>query len=160
LLRGIGPAVAREALMHLTGAGWGFGSLAYFQAPTAAAPHWPGLCNLLSGLRSGTTPWTGKMALVRHWYQPHLERLHDHVGACAGDLDQLEQIAGTYPTRGSFLGELTLDPPEATSVEAVQPHLDEDYLVLSTIHSAKGQEWAVFVLNVIDGCAPSDMAGR
>ena len=60
---------------------------------------------------------------------------------------------------GSFLTELTLDPPEATSAEAVPPHLDEDYLVLSTIHSAKGQEWdAVFVLNVIDGCIPSDMA--
>ena len=55
--------------------------------------------------------------------------------------------------------QLTLDPPEATSAEAVPPHLDEDYLVLSTIHSAKGQEWdAVFVLNVIDGCIPSDMA--
>jgi DNA helicase-2/ATP-dependent DNA helicase PcrA len=54
---------------------------------------------------------------------------------------------------------LTLDPPEATSAEAHQPHLDEDYLVLSTIHSAKGQEWdAVFVLNVTDGCIPSDMA--
>jgi DNA helicase-2/ATP-dependent DNA helicase PcrA len=91
--------------------------------------------------------------------EPHLERLHDNPGARTGDLDQLEQIAGTYPTRSSFLTELTLDPPEATSAAAVPPHLDEDYLVLSTIHSAKGQEWdAVFVLNVIDGCIPSDMA--
>jgi DNA helicase II / ATP-dependent DNA helicase PcrA len=72
---------------------------------------------------------------------------------------QLGQIAGTYPARSSFLTELTLDPPEATSAEAIPPHLDEDYLVLSTIRSAKGQEWdAVFVLNVIDGCIPSDMA--
>src|SRR5437764_464515 len=99
------------------------------------------------------------MALARRWYQPHLERLYDNPGARTADLDQLEQIAGTYATRSSFLTELTLDPPEATSAEAVPPHLDEDYLVLSTIHSAKGQEWdAVFVLNVIDGCIPSDMA--
>jgi DNA helicase-2/ATP-dependent DNA helicase PcrA len=99
------------------------------------------------------------VALVRRWYQPHLECLHDNPGARTGDLDQLEQIAGTYPTRSSFLTELTLDPPEATSAAAVPPHLDEDYLVLSTIHSAKGQEWdAAFVLNVIDGCIPSDMA--
>src|SRR6516165_10589467 len=56
--------------------------------------------------------------------------------ARAADLDQLEQIAGTYATRGSFLTELTLDPPQATSAEAGSPHLDEDYLVLSTIHSA------------------------
>jgi DNA helicase-2/ATP-dependent DNA helicase PcrA len=35
---------------------------------------------------------------------------------------------------------------------------DEDYLILSTIHSAKGQEWkSVFVLNVVDGCMPSDL---
>ena len=54
--------------------------------------------------------------------------------------------------------ELTLDPPDATSDEAGVPLLDEDYLILSTIHSAKGQEWsAVFVLNVVDGCLPSDL---
>jgi DNA helicase-2/ATP-dependent DNA helicase PcrA len=158
LLPGIGPAVARAALMHLTAAGWDFASLNDFPKPSAAAAHWPELCKLLCGLRKETN-WEGQVGLVRRWYQPQLERLHDNVSARAGDLDQIEQIAGTYPTRGSFLSELTLDPPEATSAEAVPPHLDEDYLVLSTIHSAKGQEWdAVFVLNVIDGCIPSDMA--
>ncbi len=158
LLPGIGPATAHEALMHLSGAGWDFASLNGFAVPTAA-PHWLELPRLLSGLRKEATPWAGQVALVRRWYLPHLERLHDNVSARAGDLDQLEQIAGTYPTRGSFLSELTLDPPEATSAEAISPHLDEDYLVLSTIHSAKGQEWdVVFVLNVIDGCIPSDMA--
>jgi DNA helicase-2/ATP-dependent DNA helicase PcrA len=159
LLPGIGPATAREMLMHLSGAGWDFAALGGFRPPAATAPHWPELCSVLSGLRRDATPWAGQMPLVRRWYQPHLERLHDNPLARTGDLDQLEQIAGTYPTRGSFLTELTLDPPEATSGEAVPPRLDEDYLVLSTIHSAKGQEWdAVFVLNVIDGCIPSDMA--
>ena len=63
------------------------------------------------------------------------------------------------PSRERFLTDLTLDPPDATSDEAGPPHLDEDYLILSTIHSAKGQEWnAVFVLNGVDGCIPSDMA--
>jgi DNA helicase-2/ATP-dependent DNA helicase PcrA len=52
-----------------------------------------------------------------------------------------------------------LDPPELSGAEAGPPLLDEDYLVLSTIHSAKGQEWkVVYVLNVVDGCIPSDMA--
>ena len=74
---------------------------------------------------------------------------------------QLEQIAAGYPSRERFLTELTLDPPDATSDEAGAPHLDEDYLILSTIHSAKGQEWsAVFVLNAVDGCIPSDLARR
>ncbi len=77
----------------------------------------------------------------------------------AGDLDQLQRIAAGYPSRSRFLTDLTLDPPSATSDEAGKPLLDEDYLILSTIHSAKGQEWkAVFVLNVVDGCIPSDMA--
>ena len=75
------------------------------------------------------------------------------------DLVQLEQIAATYPSRERFLTELTLDPPDATSAEAGVPLRDEDYLILSTIHSAKGQEWkSVFLLNVVDGCIPSDLA--
>jgi DNA helicase-2/ATP-dependent DNA helicase PcrA len=75
------------------------------------------------------------------------------------DLIQLEQIASGYPSRERFLTELTLDPPDATSDLAGVPLLDEDYLILSTIHSAKGQEWkSVFVLNVVDGCIPSDLA--
>ena len=73
-------------------------------------------------------------------------------------LIQLEQIASGYPSRERFLTELTLDPPDATSDQAGVPMLDEDYLILSTIHSAKGQEWkSVFVLNVVDGCIPSDL---
>jgi hypothetical protein len=63
-----------------------------------------------------------------------------------------------YASRERFLTELTLDPPDATSDQAGVPLLDEDYLILSTIHSAKGQEWkSVFVLNVVDGCMPSDL---
>ena len=63
------------------------------------------------------------------------------------------------PRARRFLTDLVLDPPSATSDEAGPPLLDEDYLILSTIHSAKGQEWkAVYVLNVVDGCIPSDMA--
>jgi DNA helicase-2/ATP-dependent DNA helicase PcrA len=68
-------------------------------------------------------------------------------------------IASTYPNRERFLTGLTLDPPDATSDEAGVPLLDEDYVILSTIHSAKGQEWtAVFLLNTVDGCLPSDLA--
>ena len=71
----------------------------------------------------------------------------------------MERIAETYPSRERFLSDLTLDPPDATSDEAGPPLRDEDYLILSTIHSAKGQEWtSVFVLNCVDGCIPSDLA--
>jgi DNA helicase-2/ATP-dependent DNA helicase PcrA len=88
-----------------------------------------------------------------------LERLHEDARTREADLVQLAQIATTYPNRQRFLTELTLDPPSATSDEAGLPLRDEDYLILSTIHSAKGQEWkSVFVLNCVDGCIPSDMA--
>ena len=64
-----------------------------------------------------------------------------------------------HSTRESFVTELTLDPPQATGDLSGDPLLDEDYLVLSTVHSAKGQEWeSVYVLNVTDGSFPSEFA--
>src|ERR1700716_3522670 len=95
---------------------------------------------------------------ARRWYEPHLERLREDAVTRRADLIQLEQIAGGYPSRERFLTELTLDPPDATSDQSGVPQLDEDYLILSTIHSAKGQEWkSVYLLNVVDGCMPSDL---
>jgi len=92
------------------------------------------------------------------WYEPHLDRIHEDAQSRRADLIQLEQIASGYSSRERFLTDLTLDPPDATSDQAGVPLLDEDYLILSTIHSAKGQEWkSVFVLNVVDGCMPSDL---
>jgi DNA helicase-2/ATP-dependent DNA helicase PcrA len=71
----------------------------------------------------------------------------------------LELLAQGYEARGRFLAELTLDPPSSTGDLAGPPHLDEDYLVLSTIHSAKGLEWdVVHVIHAADGMIPSDMA--
>jgi DNA helicase-2/ATP-dependent DNA helicase PcrA len=87
-------------------------------------------------------------------------RLYDAAHVRLGDIEQLEQIAGAFATRERFLSELTLDPPQASGDLSGPPLLDEDYLVLSTIHSAKGQEWSsVYVLNVADGNFPSEFAG-
>src|SRR5581483_7021182 len=75
------------------------------------------------------------------------------------DLEQLELIAATYATRSRFLAELALDPPGSTSDLAGPPLLDEDYLILSTVHSAKGGEWdVVHVIHAADGMIPSDMS--
>jgi DNA helicase-2/ATP-dependent DNA helicase PcrA len=71
----------------------------------------------------------------------------------------LEQIAAGYASRERFLTELTLDPPDTTTGRGRAGPVEEDYTVLSTIHSAKGQEWRnVRILNVVDGCIPSSMA--
>lgn len=159
LLPGIGPRLARRALNHLEGAGFDLRILPSLTPPPAAAADWPALCALLLLLRDTSTDWHGQVGMVRKWYEPHLERIHDAAGVRSADLEQLEQISSAYPTRERFLTELTLNPPDASGDEAGPPLLDEDYLIVSTIHSAKGQEWdVVYVLNAADGCIPSDMA--
>jgi len=159
LLPGVGPATARKALDHLEGAGFALDALGGFKMPPAAAEDWPGLASLLALLAGRAVDWSAQLGLVKQWYQPQLERLYDGVAARLSDLDQLEAISTTYAGRQAFLEDVMLDPPEASGEEAGIPLLDEDYLILSTIHSAKGQEWkSVYVLNVVDGCIPSDLA--
>jgi DNA helicase II / ATP-dependent DNA helicase PcrA len=128
-----------------------------FKPPGAVAEDWLVWLTASDALRAGA--WPEDTGIAMRWYLPHLERLHEDAPIRQGDLAQLARIAAGYPSRERFLAELTLDPPEATSDESGEVHRDEDYLVLSTLHSAKGQEWsAVHVLNVVDGCIPSDMA--
>jgi DNA helicase-2/ATP-dependent DNA helicase PcrA len=159
LLDGMGPAGAGHAWQWLAEHGFELPSLSSFAPAPAARTDWPPFCALLLALRSPSASWPAQIAVIRRWYEPRLEALHGEAQVRRSDLEQLEQIAGGFENRERFLSELTLDPPSATGAEAGPPHLDEDYLILSTIHSAKGQEWdAVFVLNVVDGCIPSDMA--
>jgi len=157
LCAGIGPALAERALNSL---GEPVPSEAgEFLARGVARAAWPTFWELICALRSPATAWPGQIARIRKWYEPQLERLYDGARARISDLDQLEQIGSQYSTRENFLSELTLDPPESSGAEVGPPLLDEDYLILSTIHSAKGQEWkVVYLLNVVDGCIPSDMA--
>lgn len=85
-------------------------------------------------------------------------RYADHAARIA-DLDRLVSAAATSPTLAAYVVDLTLDPPASTGDLAGVPHLDEDYLTLSTVHSAKGLEWeSVHVIHVVDGAFPSDMA--
>ncbi len=159
LLPGFGPARAKLALDHLEQHSFAFDRLAGFRPPASAGSDWRPLCALMSTLRARETEWVGQLGMTLRWYQPHLERIHDSAAIRAADLEQLDTLSAAYPSRERFLTELTLDPPDATGDEAGPPHLDEDYVILSTIHSAKGQEWdVVFVLNASDGCIPSDMS--
>ena len=162
LLPGMGPALAAKCFEFLAGHDFRLAALAAFRPPAAAADDWPDLCAMLvslAGAEMEERGWQAQVTLVRHWYRPQLERIYDSVETREADLEQLEQISGRYPTRERFLTELTLDPPGAAGDRAGDPLLDEDYLVLSTVHSAKGQEWeAVFVLNVTDGNFPSEFA--
>src|SRR5262245_41819659 len=148
LLPGVGPAGAARTFTRFEAAGFSFKSI-----QTGSAE----LDELLIHL--ATAPWEGQVQRVREWYLPHLERLYDAAQIRAGDLTQLERIGQSFQDRATFLTEMALDPPAATGDLSGAPYLDEDYLILSTVHSAKGQEWeAVHLLNVADGNFPSEFA--
>jgi DNA helicase-2/ATP-dependent DNA helicase PcrA len=152
LVPGMGPASVKRLLDHSS-------PLGTFKPAPAAAATWAELVKLMAHLRSAEARWPDDLQRVITWYRPQAERLHDDARVRLADLEQLARIAAGHASRERFITELTLDPPQSSSDESGPPHRDEDYLILSTIHSAKGQEWnAVHVLNVVDGCMPADMA--
>ena len=155
ILEGIGPATARRACDQLQRDGE-FATLhGVREIPSGVRPAWNSLTTLMQGLAEGQ--WPGQVEQVLAWYQPHLERRYDHAFPREGDLEQLAQLANDYPSRRAFLTELTLDPPSGSGDLAGTPHIDEDYLVLSTVHSAKGQEWdTVYVQHFSDGTFPNE----
>jgi DNA helicase-2/ATP-dependent DNA helicase PcrA len=156
LLPGVGPSTAGQVIDAMETSLDAMMGLAAARVPQRAEADWPTFVALFEEMRARSAAWPADLEQVRLWYEPHLERIHEDAEARRADLVQLEQIAAGYPSRERFLTELTLDPPAATSDRAGPPHRDEDYLILSTIHSAKGQEWKnVFVLNVVDGCIPA-----
>ncbi|MEI4474008.1 ATP-dependent helicase [Frigidibacter sp. MR17.24] len=153
LVEGVGPVAARRVIEAMAAGPVPLAALRELPAPPRST-GWAALVAVLTG----DPAWPGAMARARDWYDAQMDRLHDEPEFRRADLLQLEQIAGGYPTLEGFLTELTLDPPDATSGQAGVPLKDDDYLILSTIHSAKGQEWrSVFVLNAVDGCIPSDL---
>ena len=156
LVQGMGPASARRLLDAMEVADDPAAMRHGFKPPPGAASTWSELLGCLQAMQS--SPWPEMLQPALQWYLPQLQRLHEDAALRRADLEQLQRLAAGYGSRENFLAELTLDPPDATS-EVVEPGLDEDYLILSTIHSAKGQEWSsVYVLNVVDGGIPSEMS--
>lgn len=159
LLAGIGPKTAARILDNVGAAPPGCALLAEQPVPEAALPAWRDFAALAESAGQRAAAWPTSFEQVCRWYLDQIERLFEDGAMRQGDIEQLARIAASYPSQERFLTELTLDPPDATSGQAGKPLLDEDYLILSTIHSAKGQEWtSVTLLNTVDGCIPSDMA--
>jgi ATP-dependent DNA helicase UvrD/PcrA len=129
-------------------------------APSPAASAWEGLVSLMTGIGSHEPgDLASQIKRIRLFYTPLLERLYDNARARLMDLEQLEGLATRYPDRARFLAEIALDPPSYTEDLAGPPLLDEDFLILSTVHSAKGLEWdAVYIIHAADGNIPSDMS--
>ena len=178
LLEGVGAATARRVMGEL-----GLGTVGVGQpaepnvtplgrllaapprVPPAARPELGGLRSALAACADGslpggaTPPPAVQVERLSRWLGPVLDRTYDHAAARRADLQQLEGVAANAPSRSRFVSDLTLDPPSSTADLAGPPLIDEDWLVLSTVHSAKGGEWdVVHVLHASDGMFPSDMA--
>ena len=162
LLPGIGPVRAGRMVEALLEAGGQLSAWNDIKPPPPSAEIWPSLMTLLKRLAGDDRAEqnvSAELHQVRQFYTPLLESRYDHAAARLRDLEQLEQLATRYNDRSRFLAEITLDPPSSTQDFAGEPILDDDFLVLSTIHSAKGLEWdSVFVIHAADGNIPSDMA--
>jgi DNA helicase-2/ATP-dependent DNA helicase PcrA len=159
LLPGIGPGIAKQALDYFEAQSYHVAALANFDAPQPVKMDWKRFFQLFEKLADPATPWPGQVGLVREWYKPQLERIYDAAWTRMGDLEQLEHLSTQHAGRERFLTELTLDPPVKTGDQSAGASKDEDYVILSTIHSAKGQEWdIVYVLNVSDGNFPSEFS--
>ncbi len=160
LLPGIGDATARAAIDSMAGTAWASGSFGRYSPPPRARPAHAALVSLLDSLRSGVSPEDALVAAeitrVRGLYDNILRERYDKPEPRLADLDQLQTIAAGYPDRSTFLSALALEPPQATQDFAGGSREDDDSLVLSTAHSAKGKEWdAVFLIWAVDGWFPS-----
>ena len=162
LVPGIGPKTAAALLEALGAAGGDFRRRGPAPAcPSRPAPSGPAVVALLRDARRrrpGDVP--AQVHAVRSVYGPLLERRYDNVaGAPARPRADRGPRGPRRRPRSQFLAELALDPPAYTQELAGPPLLDEDYLILSTMHSAKGLEFdVVYVIHAADGNIPSDMA--
>jgi DNA helicase-2/ATP-dependent DNA helicase PcrA len=161
LIPGIGAATAGRIMTDLTASNDGPVSTfcnGSFPVVAEARPLLVELQDALADCATDALDPGPQIERLTPFVQAVIERNYDDARARVGDLAQLRDIAASYRDRSRFLAEVTLDPPQSTT-EVGPPHLDDDYLILSTIHSAKGGEWpVVYVIHASDGNIPSDMA--
>lgn len=169
LLPGVGPATAGKIKAHIddVAASAGIDSLeAFLRYDLPVTDETREVLGLLRdvlddclGTSSGELPPSVQIDRLKTFCDAVFERTYDDAAARLGDIDHLASLASDFDSRSRFITDITLDPPRSTSDFADKPHLDDDYLVLSTIHSAKGGEWrSVTVIHAADGNIPSDMA--
>ena len=153
LLPGIGPRHATSILDELKGV-HDQKAMRRVSLPNGAAEAWVTFIRMVRETTDSGARWPGSMRPVLDWYAPYFQNKYDDHSTRQGDLDQLEQIASGFKTCERFLTDISLDPPDTTE-SGIRAAQEEDYTVLSTIHSAKGREWKmVRILSVVDGCIP------
>ncbi len=165
LLEGVGPAWARRIADDVGVTARAHSALKTFldtdvPVPTAAAQHMTLLKQCLADcIGPPDPPPATQIERLLPFLHTAFERAYPYNARTReGDVEAMVSMAGSHKSRGAFLADLAIDPP-ANTTDVGPPHLDDDWLVLSTIHSAKGGEWqAVYVIHASDGNIPSDMA--
>jgi DNA helicase-2/ATP-dependent DNA helicase PcrA len=100
-----------------------------------------------------------KVQSLLNYYQPIFTKRYDDYNKRRKDLDMFQQITERYRTVAPLLSDLALEPATESVSDITSPGTDDEKLILSTIHSAKGLEWqAVFVLYALDGRFPNHRA--
>ena len=157
---GIGPGTAGKIVEHVVKHDCDPRSVSSFKGPPAARDELKDFSAMIADVAPmGVNEPAIQLERIRKFYDKLLKKTYDNAYARERDLIGLEQIASGYKSRRKFLVDLQLDPPSSTSDLAGPPVKDEDYLILSTIHSSKGGEWdVVFLIHATDGFLPSDMA--
>ncbi|MEM1062624.1 MAG: ATP-dependent helicase, partial [Planctomycetota bacterium] len=164
LIPGIGDRTAGGLLERLRQSEFDFTTWDAFNPPVASKDYWADflpLMNELAGPAGVTMPVETQLGKVRAFYSRVIEFNRDDAASRRRDLEQLELVSARSPNRTQFLVDMTLDPPTSTRDLASRPEEDgvEDFLTLSTIHSAKGLEFdAVTVLHCADGSIPSEQS--
>jgi DNA helicase-2/ATP-dependent DNA helicase PcrA len=128
--------------------------------PDSSRAHADALIAALRGAGQPSSAGTGeRVERLAQAIAPLIRLRYPDGGVRLGDLEQLAAAARSARDVRHFVSELVLDPPASSSDFAGPPHLDEDFLVLSTVHSAKGLEWdAVHLIGAYDGNFPADMS--
>jgi len=157
LLPGVGPKIADKIFNYLEIHSFKFDCLESFSIGESAKEYFSKLVKLLNSIHSDKIPWTDQVNQAAKFYKDLLEINYDDHFVRFGDIEQLAQISQQYSSREKFISELTLDPPSSSGDLTGAAHIDDDFLILSTVHSAKGQEWNnVHILNVADGNFPNE----
>ena len=158
LLEGVGPRTSQKVIDLISEGG--------LRLDEESAENAPGnervgsLFRFLSSIESEEMSVADKVEQLIEYYRPIMRAKYDDYSKREKDIEVFAEIAGRYRSLNSFLADMALEPP-TESVVGLEPGEEDEKLVLSTIHSAKGLEWdSVFILTALDGRFPTFRAAE
>lgn len=158
LLQGVGPRTSQNVVDQIS-----VGALRIDEESANAAPgneRVSRLFHFLTSIRGEKLSVAEQVERLVSYYRPVMKGKYDDYIKREKDIEVFEEIAGRYRSLNAFLSDMALEPP-TDSVVGLEPGEDDEKLVLSTVHSAKGLEWdTVFVLTALDGRFPSFRAAE